>query len=158
MRGAGPAALAAACLFLAACAAGDPAASPQTGQPGLLKESARQPAERAARTLEAMKNDPEALLRLCLESYQAAQASGPEWHLVKPAKVGMTSLSSAATDPALRRDNPDGWVDRGELRSEIMDADDDPATARCLLCRFDFEDNRSDPLTLFGVDTTGRCS
>jgi hypothetical protein len=143
-------------LTLSACAGGDPSAVPVEQQPGLLGSSAQEPARRASRTLETLKADPQALLRTCLERYQASTPSGPDWRLAAPLRVAMASTADQASDGQVRT-NPDGWIDRGELRSEIVLADGDSANARCLVCRYDLDDGRSDPLTLFGVDTTGNC-
>ncbi|WP_191061568.1 hypothetical protein, partial [Geminicoccus harenae] len=138
-----------ACLLVTACA-GAPG-TPVERQEGLLGESAAEPGHRAARTLERLKRDPQALLDSCLARYQAATPGGPEWRLASmPGRIAMSSTADQALDQDERQANPDGWEDRGVLRSEIELADGDPIGKRCLVCRYDYEDSRSDPLTLFG--------
>lgn len=149
--------LPAACLLVTACA-GAPDTPVDRQQAGLLEESATEPRRRAAQTLERLKRDPQALLDTCLMRYQAATPGGPEWRLASlPGRVAMSSTANQALDAEERQANPDGWEDRGVLRSEIVLADGDPIGRRCLVCRYDYEDSRSDPLTLFGVDTTTSC-
>ncbi|WP_159711382.1 hypothetical protein, partial [Geminicoccus flavidas] len=73
--------LVAACLLVTACA-GAPGTSVER-QEGLLKDSATEPSRRAARTLERLKRDPQALLDACLARYQGATPGGPEWRLAE---------------------------------------------------------------------------
>jgi hypothetical protein len=123
----------------------------------MLRDSAQEPGRRASLTLNALKADPAMLLEACLERYQGSTPAGPAWKLAQPPRIAMTSTADQALDEQSRAVNPDGWVDRGELRSEIVLADGDSANARCLVCRYDFDDGRDDPLTLFGVETMDSC-
>jgi hypothetical protein len=144
-------------LALSACSGGPSPPTPIEQQPGMLRDSAAVPAQRATLTLNALKASPAMLLETCLERYQASAPSGPVWKLAQPSRIAMSSTADQALDEQARAANPDGWIDRGELRSEIALADGDPANTRCLVCRYDFDDGRSDPLTLFGAETMDRC-
>jgi hypothetical protein len=144
-------------LALSACSGNPLPPTPVEQQPGVLRDSAEAPARRASLTLNALKADPAMLIEACLERYQASTPSGPVWKLARPSRIAMASTADQALNEQAHEANPDGWIDRGELRSEIMLADGDPANARCLVCHYDFDDGRSDPLTLFGVETMNRC-
>ena len=141
-------------LLLAACESGPSTQDP----PGLLKSSADQPARRASEMLGALKLGDRALLQACLERYEASSTPGRTWHLADPKLVAMTATADQALDDDTRRANPDGWLDRGDMRSAIMPDDGDVDDARCLVCRYDMDDGAAEPLQLFGVETVDNCT
>jgi hypothetical protein len=107
--------------------------------------------------LGALKLGDEPRLQACLQRWEAESTPGETWRLADPKLVAMKAAADEALDDDTRRANPDGWVDRGEMRSAIVPEDGDVDESRCLVCRYDLDDGAADPLRLFGVETVDNC-
>ena len=127
-------------------------------QSGLLKSSADRPSQRASQMIGALKLGDRQLLQACLDRYQAESTPGETWRLADPKVIAIKASADEALDHDTRLSNPDGWVDRGEMRSAIIPTDGDIDEARCLVCTYDMDDGAAEPLRLFGVETVDNCS
>ncbi|HEX2528511.1 MAG TPA: hypothetical protein VHL31_19710 [Geminicoccus sp.] len=148
----------AAAIALGGCSFGMAPTTPIEQQPGQLRSTADQPARRASQMIGALKLGDEQLLQACLQRYESESTPGQSWRLADPKLVAMKAVADQALDHDTRVANPDGWVDRGDMRSAIVPVDGDIDEARCLVCSYDMDDGAAEPLRLFGVETVDNCT
>lgn len=143
----------AAMLALAGCGGFSPDL-PIESQRALGMDDAGAPGARAKQLIARLKDHQATLLDECLARYEA-DTGITDWHFPESRPVAITASADRALDDETLKANPDGWVDEGQMRADIVSKVD--RSEQCLVCRYTLEDSDPDPLLLTEADRIDSC-
>ena len=127
---------------------------PVESQRALGMDDAGVPGARAKQLIAKLKEGQGTLLDQCLARYQA-DTGIDAWRFPESRPVAITASADKALDDETLKANPDGWVDEGQMRADIVSKADH--SEQCLVCRYTLEDSDPDPLLLTEADRIDSC-